>query len=181
LQGTNNMLFSEFQEISVARSHALFPQCDEWDEEDWQCALLGEVGKLANLIKKIRRGDLFDDALAANITMETADCAIYLCLSAHFVCRINPNQYPFTESIKEFQDSRRNRPRISPKQRILDIAAGVTHITGQKGMEEGVLYRIGWLADIANSFEFCLETAMITKHNLVCSKMNDTRFLINQE
>ena len=56
------MLFSEFQEISVARSHALFPQCDDWDADDWRLALLGEVGELANLFKKVRRGDELDEA-----------------------------------------------------------------------------------------------------------------------
>ena len=50
----------------------------DWTLLEWAGALCGEAGELANLLKKVRRGDKTLDEARADIGKELADNVIYL-------------------------------------------------------------------------------------------------------
>lgn len=50
----------------------------DWSLGEWVTAVTGELGELANLIKKVRRGDLTLEAARAELAKELADVACYL-------------------------------------------------------------------------------------------------------
>lgn len=54
----------------------------DWSKAEWLQAVLGELGELANLMKKVRRGDLTEADAHAEIRKEIADVQIYLDLLA---------------------------------------------------------------------------------------------------
>lgn len=54
----------------------------DWKLSAWSNATLGELGELANLIKKVERGDITLDAARPAIAKEMADVQIYLDLFA---------------------------------------------------------------------------------------------------
>lgn len=60
----------------------------DWSLGEWMCALTGEVGEAANVIKKIRRGDVTLDEVREDLASELADIQIYLDLLA-FQCDID--------------------------------------------------------------------------------------------
>src|SRR5262245_2452739 len=55
---------------------------DSWSSNDWMTALIGEVGELANLLKKIRRGDYVQLEIQKELCHELADIQTYLDLLA---------------------------------------------------------------------------------------------------
>src|SRR5262245_40331646 len=54
----------------------------DWSLNDWITALAGEVGELANIAKKIRRGDMSFVEAVSSVRDEIADVACYLDLVA---------------------------------------------------------------------------------------------------
>lgn len=58
------------------------PDGSDWKLSAWSNATLGELGELANIIKKIERGDLTLDEARPLIAQELADTATYLDLLA---------------------------------------------------------------------------------------------------
>lgn len=54
------------------------PDGSDWALSTWSNAVLGELGELANLIKKVERGDLTLDEARADLAKECADVATYL-------------------------------------------------------------------------------------------------------
>lgn len=50
----------------------------DWSLNDWMVAIVGELGEAANVLKKIRRGDLTLDEARPMLTQEFADVNIYL-------------------------------------------------------------------------------------------------------
>lgn len=50
----------------------------DWSDAEWLQAVVGELGELANMMKKVRRGDLTADDARPDIAKELADVAIYL-------------------------------------------------------------------------------------------------------
>lgn len=54
----------------------------DWSLLEWAGALCGEAGELANLLKKVRRGDITLDEARPAIGKELADNVIYLDLIA---------------------------------------------------------------------------------------------------
>lgn len=50
----------------------------EWSLSDWLMATMGELGELANLLKKVRREDLTLDEARPELANELADVACYL-------------------------------------------------------------------------------------------------------
>lgn len=54
----------------------------EWSDAQWLCAVLGELGELANLQKKVARGDLTMDEARPMIAKEFADVVTYLDIAA---------------------------------------------------------------------------------------------------
>lgn len=74
-----DLSFSELRQANVLRCNASFFPIGQWGPTDWMCALAGEVGEAANLIKKMRRGD---DIRLDDIAMELADVVTYADLLA---------------------------------------------------------------------------------------------------
>lgn len=70
------------------RTRESWPQCLDWDDADWMLALMGEVGELADLLKKKRRGDAVP---YSEIHDEFADILIYLLQLARYL-RIDPSR-----------------------------------------------------------------------------------------
>lgn len=58
------------------------PPGSDWSFGEWMCALAGEVGEAANIIKKIKRGDVTLAEVAQDLAGELADIQIYLDLLA---------------------------------------------------------------------------------------------------
>ena len=54
----------------------------DWSANDWMTAVTGEVGEAANILKKIRRGDLTLDEARPALAKELADIQCYLDLLA---------------------------------------------------------------------------------------------------
>jgi NTP pyrophosphatase (non-canonical NTP hydrolase) len=54
------------------------PDGSDWSLADWIVAVTGELGELANLQKKVRRGDFTLDAARVELGEELADVATYL-------------------------------------------------------------------------------------------------------
>lgn len=72
-------------EFRNARGESAYARLDgsDWSLLEWAGALAGEVGELANLLKKIKRGDLPNDiATRVEVAKEIADIQIYLDLLA---------------------------------------------------------------------------------------------------
>lgn len=75
-----------FNELRIANVER-FPQfrnnrgelvdCASWTSADWMTALTGEVGELANFLKKLKRGDDVPHA-PDHIAKELADIQVYL-------------------------------------------------------------------------------------------------------
>lgn len=92
LRGSSSLLFSTLREANVRRlptfknangqpAHSTEDGSD-WTTAEWFMAVVGEVGELGNLLKKIRRGDL-DDSDSNTFTKfmiadELADIVTYL-------------------------------------------------------------------------------------------------------
>lgn len=54
------------REVNVSRCNAVFDPLMSWGPSDWGCALAGEAGEAANVLKKLRRLALDLTARAAN-------------------------------------------------------------------------------------------------------------------
>ncbi len=59
------------------------PDGSDWTPAEWMCSLAGEVGELANLIKKVRRGDLTHAEAYQDMRDELGDIQTYLDLLAY--------------------------------------------------------------------------------------------------
>jgi NTP pyrophosphatase (non-canonical NTP hydrolase) len=59
-----------------------------WSHNDWMCALIGEVGELANILKKIHRGDFLFEDVYVDVRKELADIACYVDMLAD-ACDVN--------------------------------------------------------------------------------------------
>jgi NTP pyrophosphatase (non-canonical NTP hydrolase) len=75
-----SLTFDRLRKQNVLRCQRDFPQpLNAWSPSDWVCALTGELGEAANLIKKRRRGDKIN---TQDIAHELADAMTYLDLLA---------------------------------------------------------------------------------------------------
>lgn len=86
--GTDGLTFNTLRAGNIARiplfknakggpAHSEVDGSD-WKPSTWSNAVLGELGELANLIKKVERGDITLDACREEIAKECADVACYL-------------------------------------------------------------------------------------------------------
>lgn len=75
----HGLSFAELRMTNVLRLHETWHALDDWSENDWLGGVTGELGELAGLIKRLRRGEFVDPVL---IGREIADVAIYLDLLA---------------------------------------------------------------------------------------------------
>lgn len=84
----DKLTFEKFHSINAERCRSAFhDHLATWSANDWLTAVTGELGELANLLKKIRRGyDLTrgetPDQMRAKLADEWADVYSYLDLLA---------------------------------------------------------------------------------------------------
>lgn len=81
LRGGNEARLPEFKNRKGETAHSEADGSD-WSPNDWMVALVGEVGEAANVMKKIRRGDMTLEEALPKLRQEYADAAIYLDLLA---------------------------------------------------------------------------------------------------
>lgn len=67
------------------------PDGSDWSLGEWVAALVGEVGEAANIIKKVRRGDITLDEARPVLAKELADVQTYLDILA-FRCGVDLGQ-----------------------------------------------------------------------------------------
>ena len=77
LRAANTMRLPLFRDAkgNIAHPH---PTGADWSPGEWVCAVTGELGELANIIKKVRRGDVAVADVRDEIANELADVACYL-------------------------------------------------------------------------------------------------------
>lgn len=75
------LTLSALQKAAVERNEKSM-KCAGWAQADWMTALVGEVGEMANLMKKVRRGDFTLEEARQKIAHEIADIQGYLPLLA---------------------------------------------------------------------------------------------------
>lgn len=71
-----------FSEANQIRNEECFPQCKDWDAEDWLLAFIGELGEACNIKKKVNRGDLTLEQAKPELQMELGDA---FCYFDHFI------------------------------------------------------------------------------------------------
>lgn len=81
LRGGNIARLPEFKNNKGEVAHSQADGSD-WSLNDWMTACVGELGEAANVLKKVRRGDLTLDEARSKLTMEFADVVIYLDIMA---------------------------------------------------------------------------------------------------
>lgn len=81
LRGADRARLPQFKDANGNRAHSKDDGSD-WSPGEWVCAVTGELGELANVIKKVKIGDLTMDQARPEISKELADVAIYLDLLA---------------------------------------------------------------------------------------------------
>ena len=97
--------FNELRKANISRCEQSYHKIEEWSEQDWACALAGEVGELCNFLKKKRRGQ---EVSPIKIAKEIADVQLYLDLLA---ARLNVDLAEVT--INKFNEvSRRKKSNI---------------------------------------------------------------------
>lgn len=77
LRQANLARLPQFRDRQGRLSHSK-PDGSDWSLSDWLQAVTGELGELANLLKKVRRGDFSLDEARADVADEIADVIIYL-------------------------------------------------------------------------------------------------------
>jgi len=82
--GSNGLSFNTLRSANEQRIKASkYEKCErEWTPAHWLQATVGELGELANLMKKVDRGDLSLDEARAAIAKEFADVQTYLDIMA---------------------------------------------------------------------------------------------------
>ncbi len=82
LRSANIDRLPEFKNAKGEPAHSQ-PDGSDWSLAEWCNAVLGELGEAANIIKKIRRGDLSLDEARSALADELADTLIYLDILAY--------------------------------------------------------------------------------------------------
>jgi NTP pyrophosphatase (non-canonical NTP hydrolase) len=89
-----SLTFDQLRNANIERGKTYKDVCgdviiDTWEANDWMTALCGEVGELANMLKKYKRDYTPDDdctEFLADISKEMADVQVYLDLLAEHFC-----------------------------------------------------------------------------------------------
>lgn len=80
---SNDMTFAQFQELNARRCNEAFAHgVHGWPLAIWALAIAGEAGELANLVKKIERGDFTIAESRQAVLYEMADVMTYCFLLA---------------------------------------------------------------------------------------------------
>ena len=77
LREANEMRLPQFRDAKGNICHKEKDGSD-WSLSDWMTAVSGETGELANVVKKIRRGDFTIDEARQSLADEAADIVTYL-------------------------------------------------------------------------------------------------------
>lgn len=77
LRRANRMRLPEFKNKHGGPAHSQ-PDGSDWSLAEWCNAVTGELGELANVLKKVQRGDLTLDEARQQIADECADVVTYL-------------------------------------------------------------------------------------------------------
>lgn len=77
LRKANILRLPEFRNNKGKLAHSIADGSD-WSLNDWMVACVGELGEAANVLKKVRRGDLTLEEARPMLTQEFADVVIYL-------------------------------------------------------------------------------------------------------
>ena len=82
--GTDGLSFNTLRAVNMCRAGEAraYDKCKHWTHAQWMQALVGEVGELANILKKVDRGDYPIEQVKPEIEKELADIQIYLDLLA---------------------------------------------------------------------------------------------------
>jgi NTP pyrophosphatase (non-canonical NTP hydrolase) len=81
LREANVRRLPQFKNAKGELSHSK-PDGSDWSLGEWICAITGELGEAANIVKKVRRGDLTIDEARPMLAKEFADVATYLDIAA---------------------------------------------------------------------------------------------------
>lgn len=81
LRKMNLKRLPHFKNSKGVRAH-IQPDGSDWTPADWMVATLGELGEAANILKKVRRGDLTLNEAMPQLADELADVQIYLDIMA---------------------------------------------------------------------------------------------------
>jgi NTP pyrophosphatase (non-canonical NTP hydrolase) len=76
LRYANTVRLPSFRDAKGRIVHA--PDGSDWSDAEWLQAVTGELGELANLMKKVKRGDLTKEEAQADLARELADVITYL-------------------------------------------------------------------------------------------------------
>lgn len=76
LREANKRRLPTFKNAKGELSHSE-PDGSDWSLSDWSNACLGELGEAANIIKKVRRGDITLDDARVSLAKEFADVVTY--------------------------------------------------------------------------------------------------------
>lgn len=87
LRGGNLARLPQFKNRKGETAHSKIDGSD-WSLGEWVTAVTGELGELANLVKKVRRGDMSLDEARPELAKELADVVIYLDILA-FQCGVD--------------------------------------------------------------------------------------------
>ncbi len=82
LREANIRRIPQFKNAQGQRAHSEDDGSD-WAPADWLQAVVGELGELANMLKKVKRGDYTFEEGRVEIAKEFADVAIYLDIFAY--------------------------------------------------------------------------------------------------
>jgi NTP pyrophosphatase (non-canonical NTP hydrolase) len=77
LREANKMRLPQFKDANGVVCHQKEDGSD-WSLNDWMTAVAGECGELANVLKKVRRGDFTKESAMQQIADEAADIIVYL-------------------------------------------------------------------------------------------------------
>lgn len=75
-----NLTFDNLRKANALRlPNSRFKECeDKWTHAHWMQATVGELGELANILKKVDRGDFTIESVRPEIEKELADVQTYL-------------------------------------------------------------------------------------------------------
>lgn len=79
---TDGLTFNVLRNANMARRERTKKFSQDWSTAQWMQALIGEVGELANILKKIDRRDFTIQSKRLEIANELADIQTYLDLLA---------------------------------------------------------------------------------------------------
>lgn len=97
LRAANVARIPTFKNAQGVQFHA--KDGSDWSHEKWMCAVLGELGEAANILKKIGRGDFSLESARLELAKEFADVVTYLDILA-FRCGVDLGEatlYKFNE------------------------------------------------------------------------------------